>query len=91
MIIIMIIILIIMMMMIIIMIMITILIIIAWKGANRDFFFNNLLTAPQTVPNTYTEVAKAQSYANHVQYIRRSSRAIYRVPYGTKGQLSYEV
>ena len=48
-------------------------IIIAFKGAIRDFF--NLLTAPRTVSNMYTQVARVQSCANHVQHIERLSRA----------------
>ena len=32
-------------------------------------FLYNLLTAPQTVSNTYAQVARAQSCANHVQHI----------------------
>ena len=57
---------------IIIIIIITI-IIIAFKGVIRDFY--NLLTAPRTVSNTYAQVARAQSCANHVQHIQRLSRA----------------
>ena len=45
----------------------------------RRFFFNSLLTAPRTVSNTYTQVARAQSCANHVQYIKHLSRATCRV------------
>ena len=56
-----------------------------------DNIFYNLLTAPRTVSNTYTQVARAQSCANHVQHTDRSSRATCRVPLGTKGQLSYQV
>ena len=52
-----------MMMMIIITIIVTI-IIIAFKGAIRDFFYN-LLTAPRTVSNTYTQVVWAQPCANN--------------------------
>ena len=52
-------------------------IIIAFKGAIRDFY--NLLTAPRTVSNTYAQVARAQSCANHVQHIERLSRATCRV------------
>ena len=37
--------------------------------------FYNLLTAPQTVSNTFAQVARAQSYANHVQHIEHISRA----------------
>ena len=37
--------------------------------------FYNLLTAPRTVSNTYTQVARAQSCANHVQHIQRLSCA----------------
>ena len=40
---------------------------IAIKGANQDFY--NLLTAPQTVFNTYAQVAWAQSCAYHVKHI----------------------
>ena len=41
--------------------------------------FYNLLTAPRTVSNTYAQVARAQSCANHVQHIERLSRATCRV------------
>ena len=57
-----------------------IIIMIAFKGAIRDFFFffffflNNLLTEPRTVSNTYAQVARMQSCANHVQHIERLSR-----------------
>ena len=37
--------------------------------------FYNLLTAQRTVSNTYAQVARAQSCANHVQHIERLSRA----------------
>ena len=47
-------------------------IIIAFKGAVQDFFYN-LLAAPRTVSNTYTQVVKAQSCENHVQHIERLS------------------
>ena len=57
------------------------LIIITFKGAIRDF--DNLLTAPRTVSNTYAQVARAQSSANLVQHIERLTRAR-----DTKGQLS---
>ena len=67
-----------MMMMVIIIIIMTIIIIIiiiiAFKGAIRDFFYS-LFTAPRTVSNTYAQVARAQSFANHVQHIERLSRA----------------
>ena len=56
--------------------------IIALKGANRDFY--NLLTAPRTVSNTYAQVARAQSCANHVQHIERVSRATCSVPLGRR-------
>ena len=36
------------------------------KGAIRDFY--NLLSVAQTLFNTYTEVARAQSYAKHMQH-----------------------
>ena len=41
--------------------------------------FNNLLTAPRTVSNTYAQVARAQSRANHVQHSERLSRATCRI------------
>ena len=34
-------------------------------------FFYNLLAAPQTVSNTYAQLARVQSCANHVQHIGR--------------------
>ena len=37
--------------------------------------FYNLLTAPRAASNTYTQVARAQSCANHMQHIERLSRA----------------
>ena len=67
-----------MMIIIIIVIIIVIIIIIAFKGAIRDFFYN-LLTAPRTVSNTYAQVTRAQSCANHVQHVERLSRATCRV------------
>ena len=39
----------------------------------------NLLTAPRTASNTYAQVARTQSCANHVQHIERFSRATCRV------------
>ena len=47
---------------------------IAFKGAVQDFF-NNLLTSPQTVSSTYTQVARKQLCANNVQHIERLSHA----------------
>ena len=73
---------------IIIIIIIMMMMMIAFKGALRDFLYN-LLIAPRTITNTYAQVAKAQSSANHVQHIERLSRATCRVPLGTKGQLSF--
>ena len=68
-------------------------IIIITKGAIRDFslkvrfeIFHNLLTASQTVSNTYAQVARTQPCANHVQHIGCLSSAIC-VPRGTKAQL----
>ena len=43
------------------------------KGAIRDFL--QFLAAPRTVSNTYAQVARVQSCANHVQHIERLSRA----------------
>ena len=62
-------------------------IIIALKGAIRDFY--SLLTAPQTVSNTYTQVARAQSSAIQVQYIEHLSHATCCLLCGMKRQLSY--
>ena len=68
--------------------------IIAFKGANRDFFFffffffYKLLTAPRTVSNTYVQVARAQSCANHVQHIKRLSRTTCRVTCHVAGRSS---
>ena len=64
-----------------------IIIIIVLKGTIQDFY--NLLTAPRTVCNTYDQVARAQSCANHVQHVKRLYRATCSVPLGTKKQLSY--
>ena len=66
---------------------IVIMIMIAFKGAIRTVY--NRLTAPRTVSNTYAEVARAQSCANHVQHNEHLPRATCRVPCGTKVQLSY--
>ena len=49
------------------------------KGVNQDFY--NLPTAPQTVSNTYAQVAQ-------VQITYKTSSANY-VPLGAKEQLSY--
>ena len=68
---------------------IIIIIIIALEGANQDYY--NLLNALRTVSNTYTQVARAQSCANHVQHIGRLSCVTCYVPRGTKEQLSYWV
>ena len=56
------------------MMMMIIIITIAFKGAIPDFFYN-LFTAPRTVSNTYAQVSRAQSCANHVQDIEPLSRA----------------
>ena len=48
-------------------------IIIAFKAQSE--IFDNLLTAPRTVSNTYTQVARAWSCANDVQHIERLSSA----------------
>ena len=50
--------------------------------------FYILLTVPQTVSNTYTQVGRAQSCASDVLRIRRSSHGTWPVPCGMKGQLS---
>ena len=57
-----------MMMMMIMMIMIIMIItIIALKGTIPDFY--NLLRTPRPVSNMYTQVARAQLSANHLQHI----------------------
>ena len=63
------------MMMMMMMIVIIVIIIIAFKGAIRDYY--NLLTAPQTVSNTYAQVARRNRVqitcnacsAYHVQHV----------------------
>ena len=42
--------------------------------------FCSLLTAPQTNFNTYALMARAPTYANHVQHVGRLSREICHVP-----------
>ena len=64
------------------MMMMMIMMIIALKGAIRDF--DKLLTARRHVSNTYAQVARAQSCANHVQHIKCLSLATCRVPRGMK-------
>ena len=88
-----------MMMMIMIMMLILLLLLIEKKGAylllllldkkDANLVFFNIFTAPRTVANTYTQVARAQSCANHVQHIERLSRATCGVSLGTKEQLSH--
>ena len=76
-----------MMMMMMIMMMMIIIIIITTTTATTTTIiivfkfeiFYNLLTAPRTVSNTYAQVARAQSCANHVQHIQRLSCATCRV------------
>ena len=60
---------------------------IALKGALQDLY--NLLAALRTVSNTYAQVARAQSCANHVQHIGRLLCATCHLPRGTKGQFSF--
>ena len=50
------------------MIIIVMIIVIALEGAVQDFYC--LLTASWTVSNTYTQVARALSFANHVQHMQ---------------------
>ena len=78
-----------MMMMIMMMMMMMIIIIIIALKAQFEIYY--LLTAPRTVSNTYAQVAREQSCANHVQLIECLSRATCNVPHSTKGQLSYDV
>ena len=51
-----------------------IMIMIAFKGENQDFNYN-LLTVSRTVSNTYAQVARAHSSANHEQHIQHLSHA----------------
>ena len=50
-------------------------------------FVCNLLTAPQTVSNVYAQVVQAQSSANHVQLVKRSSHATCATWYEGKAQI----
>ena len=78
-----------MIMIIILMIMVMVIIIILMiveiimKDVNKDFY--KLLTAPRTVSNTHAQVVRTQSCANHVQHVKRLSRATCRVPHGRDG------
>ena len=67
---------------------IVIVIMIPLKGTIQDFLYN-LLIVQRTVCNTYAQVVREKSRANHVQHIGRSSCVTCRVQRGTKGQLSY--
>ena len=60
----------------------------ALKDAVPDF--NSLFTVLWTVSNTFAQVARVQSCANHMQHIEHLPHATC-VPCGTKGQLSYQV
>ena len=51
---------------------------IAFRGAIRDFCYN-LVTALRTASNTFAQVARDESCANHVQHIERLSRATRRL------------
>ena len=78
----------IMMMMMMMVMMMMMMMMIAFKRANRDFFYN-LLTAPRTVSNMYAKLAREYLCANHVQHIEQLYRATRREPPGTKGQFSH--
>ena len=65
-----------MMVMMMMMMMMMMMLMMTLKGAIRDF--HSLLTAPRTVPNTYAQVARKQSCANHVNHTGRLSRALCR-------------
>ena len=60
---------------------------IAFKAANRDFFFNNLLTAPRTISNTYTTLKRPGS--NRVQITYNTSSA-YHVQHVVLRATQYE-
>ena len=53
-------------------------------------FVYNPLTAQRAVSNSYAQMARVQSCANHV-HVGRLSRTTCRVPRDTKGQHSYLV
>ena len=61
-----------------IIIIVIIIIIITLKGTIRDFY--NLPTVLQTVSNTYAQVARVQSCANHVQVQCNTSSAYHMQP-----------
>ena len=57
-----------------------------WQGNNNNridrrnlIVFYSLLTAPRSVSSKYTQEAKAQSCANHVQHIRRSLNCVLNI------------
>ena len=47
--------------------------------SRKSEIFYSLLTAPRTVSDTYAQVARAQSCANHAQHTEHLSRATCRV------------
>ena len=59
------------------------------RNERRNWRFSQSPHCARTVSSTWAQMAVAQSCANHVQHIGRSSRTC--VPRGTKGQLSYYV
>ena len=60
-------------------------IILTMEGAYLDCFLQ-FSTAPRTVSNTYAQLARAQSCANHVQCIGSLSHASCNGQLGTEGQ-----
>ena len=74
-----------MMMVIIVIIIIMMIITMTFTGTISDFLQCPFL---QRFSNTYTQVARAQSRANHVQHISCLSRSTCCVPHGRKRQLS---
>ena len=63
------------------------------RTERRNSRFSSLRREPSELspPQSYALVARAQSCANHLQHIGRLSRETFRVPRGTKGQISYQV
>ena len=41
-----------------------------WKKTKKEIFIGVVIDNQLTTPSTHTEVAKMQSYANHVQHVR---------------------
>ena len=64
-----------------IMVVVVVVVVIAFKGANRDFFFS--------ISSLRREPSPTRTLKWPGQHTQRLSRATRYVPRGTKGQLSY--